>query len=175
MPETTPNRKPNARLSRWVRNKLPWPHSCISAKTRKVNKLISNTAATVSQRETSTLNTATHQRSARDANVVRTCVNPLTLSDWACRRMMARFCSFMRPIDDTIEHLRFQSILFLLLVGFVLTVRRFAILESGRRSNWIPASARSGRRAGILIVVARRAPTFAGAADELTDKVLDHE
>src|ERR1700731_3313410 len=107
MPEPTPRRKPNARLSHWVRNKLPWPHSCISAKTRKVNKLISNTAATVSQWETWTLNRATHQRSARDANVVRTCVNALTLSAWVCRRMMACFCSFMRSIDDTTGHLRF--------------------------------------------------------------------
>src|ERR1700676_1217849 len=105
MPETTPRRKPNARLSRWVRNKLPWPHSCISAKARNVNKLISNTGATVSQGETSTLNTSTHQRSARYAKVVKTCVNPLTLSDWACPRMMARFCSFMWRIDDTIRHL----------------------------------------------------------------------
>src|ERR1700730_17242236 len=108
MPEPTPRRKPNARLSHWVRNKLPWPHSCISAKTRKVNKLISNTAATVSQWDTSTVNPATHQRNARDANVVRTCVNPLTLSAWVCRRMMARFCSFMSRIDDTIGHLGFE-------------------------------------------------------------------
>ena len=47
------------------------------------------------------------------ANVVRTCVNPLTLSACACRRMMARFCSFMRRIDDTIGHLDLE----LLFVG----------------------------------------------------------
>src|SRR6267143_3495685 len=111
MQETTPNKKPNKRLSCWLRNKLPWPHSCISAKARNVNRLISNTAGTVSQGETSTLNAATHQRSARDAKLVKTCVNPFTLSDWACPRMMARFCSFMWRIDDTIRHLGF-SLLF---------------------------------------------------------------
>jgi len=70
-----------------------------------LNKLIANTAATVSQWETSALSTATHQKSARDANVVRTCVNPLRSAAWAWLRMMARFCSFMPRIDDTIWHL----------------------------------------------------------------------
>src|SRR5258708_25729960 len=105
MPETTPKTNPNARLSHWVRNTLRWPHSCISAKTRKLNKKIRNTAAAVSQRETSTLNTASHQMSARHTNVVRTCVNHLTSSARACRRTMVRLCSLMQRIDDTMEDL----------------------------------------------------------------------
>src|SRR5271156_2753453 len=109
MPETTPSRKPNARLGQWVRNRLPCPHSCISAKARKVNKLISNTAAAVSHQETWTLSRAAHQSSANGANVVRTCVNALALSACACRLIMSLFCSFMRRIDDnTIKHLGFQ-------------------------------------------------------------------
>src|SRR5262245_49041079 len=108
MPEMTPRRNPNALLSRCVRNKLPWPHSCISVNTRKENKLISNAAATVSQRETATLDTAAHQRAARNAKVDRTWANPLILLAWACRRMMVRFCSFIRQTDDTIGHLSFH-------------------------------------------------------------------
>jgi hypothetical protein len=99
MPETTPRINPNARLSRWARNRLPCPHSCISTKMRKLNKLISNTTAAVIQRETARLDTAPHQSSARPANAVRTCVNALTLSGLACRRMMAPRCSFRRRTD----------------------------------------------------------------------------
>ena len=55
--------------------KLPWPHSCINTKPRKVNKLISSTAAAESQQEMSMLNSRP-PKSARDVNVVRTCVKP---------------------------------------------------------------------------------------------------
>src|ERR1700687_4719782 len=111
MPETTPRRKPNPRLSHGLRNKLPCPHSCISVNARTVNKLNSSTAAAVSQSETWTLIRAAHQTSASDANVVRTCVNPLKLSALACPRIIACFCSLIRSIDDTIGVLRFRAII----------------------------------------------------------------
>ena len=109
MPETTPRRKPNARLSHWVRNKLPWPHSCISAKTRKVNKLISNTAGDgepAGNIDTQHSDPPKERKGRQRRHELASM--PLTLSAWACRRMMARFCSFMRRIDDTIELLGFE-------------------------------------------------------------------
>ena len=47
-------------------------------------------------------------KSASDANVVKTCFDALKLSAWECRLMISCFCSFMRRIDDTIEHLDFE-------------------------------------------------------------------
>src|SRR5262245_40935885 len=107
MPETTPRRNPNARLSRRERNRLSWPHSCIKVNTRKEAKLISNTAATVSQCETAALDTAAHHRIASNPKAVSTWVNALRLLDLACRRMISRFCSLIRQIDDTTRHLGF--------------------------------------------------------------------
>ncbi len=49
MPHTTPKMNPNALLSRAVRNKLPWPQSCISKKARITNRLIGKVTAAVSQ------------------------------------------------------------------------------------------------------------------------------
>ena len=51
MPDRTPKRKPNARLSQSERNKLPWPQSCISTKTRSRKRLISSVTAAVSPYE----------------------------------------------------------------------------------------------------------------------------
>ena len=74
----------------------------MSAKTRTLNKLISNIEAAVSQSETLTLNSAAHQTSASSANVIRTCVKPLISSARACSRVMACCCSFIVRIEDII-------------------------------------------------------------------------
>jgi hypothetical protein len=76
-----------------------------------VNRLIAKIAAPVSQEETWTLHRAAHQRRANAVNVVSTWVNALISSAWECRVMMTCFCSFIRLIDDTNGHLRFELLL----------------------------------------------------------------
>ena len=88
------------RLSRWLRNRLPCPHSCISAKTRRVNNVISGTAAAATHGKAEAQKTATDQSSMRGSNVVRTCVNPLMFSDLPNRLIITRLCCLMKSIDN---------------------------------------------------------------------------
>jgi hypothetical protein len=48
-----------------------------------------------------TLFTATNQSAESGANVVRTCVSPLTLSGLVCSVIMVRFCCLIRSMNDS--------------------------------------------------------------------------
>src|ERR1700756_1215507 len=104
MPATTPRRKPAALLSEGLRNRLPWPHSCISAKTRRVRNVITSTATVaVSHQDSVADMTAPHQNSARGTSVVTTWVIPVISSDLPYRPIIACLYCLTRSIDDSME------------------------------------------------------------------------
>src|SRR6185437_9451804 len=102
MPDRTPRRNPTVRLSRRLRNKLPWPHSCIRPKTRTVNRMMGSNGTTASQGDTPAHLIAAHQRSVKGTKVAKTCFNPLMSSDLVYRPIMARFWRLKQSFD-TIE------------------------------------------------------------------------
>jgi len=75
-------------------------------------KVIRTVTGAVSQYHMLTLYDAAHQRIARGTKVVSACVNPLRLSAWLYRRMMACFCGLMSWADDKSENLGFDLLFF---------------------------------------------------------------
>ena len=96
MPVTTPKTKPKKRLRRPLRNRLPWPHSCIKTNARSTNRLIRTTMPAVSQREYSALRAAAYHSAASGNSVVATYDRALKLSGRTCRSMIARL-SLSKP------------------------------------------------------------------------------